>query len=847
MCYQPNFYRYHIAGISIALSGLPNGQILSFPPISWPPSASSIFTAFKTLSAMGHPVDCVHCAPTLIETMYDYILDNGEDFSPLAALKLLQPGGAVLSDSIIQDMTNHGVNVKTTYGSTEIGPPLRSIPHTRANPRCYSFRNLYPDNPFIKMEPMGEGTYECVVYKGFDLAADLWQGKPDNEPYRTNDIFVQDPPGSGFYVMQGRKDDILVHTNGENTSAGSLQLDIQTSSKLINKVLALGHSLPCVSLLVEVHEDQDPTSVLTYNKVWQAVKKINSRYPSHSQIMKGMIYILPKGHHLPVTPKGNVKRKEAERQYSSAIEGLYASIAAPSDRLSTSQQPLSEFLRALLARLVSIPSSQINDTTSFYDLGIDSRLALDIRTSLSSHLNRPISLSNIFENPSIAQLVSALSSTPSSRSASPSEPTSTQIIQRMITKLSSEFRAWPPRPAPSITGPIKVQPKGEIVLLTGATGSLGTALLETLSASPNVTKIYALVRGPNLSSRLLSALSSRGIDGPTLLNNPNSKISVLNFSMQDPLLGLDISTYHLLAQSVTLVIQNAWKMDFNLSVADFEGDCIRSTISLLRFCHAGVPKRMAFTSSISTCLGAAAPALVPEEKPSDDPTSALPTGYAQSKYITEHLLFSSAKILQIPTVLLRVGQLCGSTRTGIWNTDEMWPIMFATSACVGMKALPEFPGRMVDWVPVDVAAATITELLAAKVGGMKHGCEVHNIVSPSLTPWSSFLSMLQGSGLASDDSSLEVVPMAEWVRRLNVLADAGASPDEVPGLRLLGFWEDMVEEAGKESIGKVFETAKSCVLAPSLRGLDGFREEWLHANVRAWTESGFLGSGEKVE
>lgn len=57
-------------------------------------------------------------------------------------------------------------------------------------------------------------------------------------------------------------------------------------------------------------------------------------------------------------------------------------------------------------------------------------------------------------------------------------------------------------------------------------------------------------------------------------------------------------------------------------------------MSLLRFCQAGRPKRLAFTSSISTCMGAGhTAATVPETPIGGDPTVALGTGYAQSKYI----------------------------------------------------------------------------------------------------------------------------------------------------------------------------------------------------------------------
>ena len=527
---------------------------------------------------MGHPVHCVHCAPTLIENMYEYITDHGSDFTPLTSLKLLQPGGATLSDSIVQALVSNGVNVKTTYGSTEIGPPFRTIPHTRDNPRCYSFRNLYPDNPLLKMEKVGGGLYECVVYKGFELAANLWEDS--DEPYRTNDLFIQDPPKSGFFVLQGRKDDVLVHSNGENTSAGPLQLDIQTSSKVICRALALGNSQPRVGVLIELHEDYDPASVSTQGTVWETVQKVNLRYPKHSQIMKCMIYILPRGSTLPVTPKGNIKRKEACQIYSSEISRLFSYFSPPpfreTSRTQTSE-PISDYVRNLFSSLSNVPATEINDWTTLYDLGIDSQLALTLRSSLSTHLGRPISLSTLFENPSISALVSHLScQSPSSSVSSPpnsdATKSSTQTINRIISTLASEFKAWPPL----ATFPHYPPVTKETILLTGASGSLGTALLESLSSSSNVAKIYAMVRGPNPLARLRNSLISRGMK-PSILEAGN--IEVLNFSMQDPLLGVDVDVYARLAMEVTTVVQNAWKMDFNVGVQGFQDDCLRSTNS----------------------------------------------------------------------------------------------------------------------------------------------------------------------------------------------------------------------------------------------------------------------------
>jgi len=530
---------------------------------------------------MGHPVHCVHCAPTLIENMYEHIMDTGADFSPLVDLKVLQPGGAALSASIVEILTSNNVNVKTTYGSTEIGPPFRSIPHTRDNPYCYTFRNLYPDSQFLKMEEVGEGYFECAVYKGFELAAELWEGKDESIPYRTGDLFIQDPPGSGFFILQGRRDDLIITTNGENTNAGPLQLDIQSSTKVINKALALGHSRPCVSLLVEVQEDFDPSSLSTRIEIWNAVQQINERYPLHSQILQSMIYILPEGSTLPVTPKGNVKRKEAEGIYASEIERLYSD-----DNLSSSftessqesQESLSEYLRTLISTVAKVPAESIEDWTTLYSLGITSHTALSLRSSLSSYLHRPVSLGTLFENPSISKLVAVLTppSTPTSslRSSLDTKDPLTEKVNRIISDLSADLKTWPR------SDPSKAYPKAEkeTVLLTGASGSLGTSLLVTLSASPHVSKIYAMVRGPNNLQKLHTSFENRGLD-PSILKE--GKIEVLNFSMQDPLLGLDIDTYYTVARTATTVVHNAWKMDFNQTIEEFEGDCLRSPFPLL--------------------------------------------------------------------------------------------------------------------------------------------------------------------------------------------------------------------------------------------------------------------------
>lgn len=269
---------------------------------------------------------------------------------------------------------------------------------------------------------------------------------------------------------------------------------------------------------------------------------------------------------------------------------------------------------------------------------------------------------------------------------------------------------------------------------------------------------------------------------------------------------------------------------------------------LLRLAHAGRPKSFAFTSSISTCLKTSPPTIIPENPISDSPSVALDTGYAQSKYIIERLTFFAASHLNIPIRLLRVGQLCGNTLTGHWNPDEMWPIMFAT--CAKFGAVPEFPGKMIDWIPVDVAAQCIVEILthlqwpSYGIDESRRAYTVHNIVNPHRVPWSEIVEMLQQRAIIGNGEELRIVSIVEWVRLLNKAVDEGMWADKLPGLRLLRFFEDMAKSHsqggyGEESIS--FDTAGSQMISPALRACGGYRPEWLEGSIRRWEEDGLIG------
>ena len=177
-----------------------------------------------------------------------------------------------------------------------------------------------------------------------------------------------------------------------------------------------------------------------------------------------------------------------------------------------------------------------------------------------------------------------------------------------------------------------------------------------------------------------------------------------------------------------------------------------------------------------------------------------------------------------------------------------------------MSALPLFEGKSVDWIPVDVAAGTIVdillqgrkqEVLAGKEEAeeVKEMYNVHNIVNPHTIPWSSLVDMLQTSRQNNSQEKLQEISMKEWTNRLVGLSSS-TMPNQttpLPGLRLLQFFEDMAasertesEKAGQANQSKVFQTEKTRGISESLRGCEVFNGECVEAYVRVWREGGFL-------
>lgn len=290
--------------------------------------------------------------------------------------------------------------------------------------------------------------------------------------------------------------------------------------------------------------------------------------------------------------------------------------------------------------------------------------------------------------------------------------------------------------------------------MTGATGSLGSFLLEQLSNLPSdiVERVVCLVRADNDHEgrlRVERVVGGRGIE------IHRDKVRVYSAELSAPQLGLTSEVYAELAEKVDVIIHvshhrrrartshliasrphgrytlpvvlSPLKAVSRVSLTSCRSHhqkhlCYSGTRNLLNMLAAASPEsRLYFCSSLASVLAKPPSDGRILEAPSLDPSTASPIGYSQSKWVTEAICRSASEspVLHDRVHVLRIGQLCGDTLTGHWNEKEGWPLLIRTGQTTGClpllnavrfdsparrRADDADPAQTPSWLPVDLAA-----------------------------------------------------------------------------------------------------------------------------------------------
>ena len=282
--------------------------------------------------------------------------------------------------------------------------------------------------------------------------------------------------------------------------------------------------------------------------------------------------------------------------------------------------------------------------------------------------------------------------------------------------------------------------------------------------------------------------------------------------------------------------RSAWAVNFNLGTRSFEEQHIKGVHNLIQFSlsvSAPAPARFFFCSSIATALGTSPPAIIPET-PILDLQAALPQGYARSKLVSEHIARNAAHDAGALTRILRIGQIVGDGRLGLWNDTEAIPLVIRSA--LTLKTLPALD-ETESWLPVDTLSTVILELAGLSTHAVPLPDSdtdlVYNLENPHTFSWTdSLLPELHRSGL-----EFSTVPVREWLQNLRDYETKGEDPGRNPAVKLIDHFERMYGEKGKKTGNIRFETMTAEKHSPALRETPRLIEGgYIRKFVKAWLE-----------
>ena len=420
-------------------------------------------------------------------------------------------------------------------------------------------------------------------------------------------------------------------------------------STFVQQVAVIGHNQFCTAALIQLHIQH--TANLTeqdiQEKIWKAVQRANQDAPSHSKILRELIYILPIDQTLPTTDKGTIMRNKVNQIYSTTINEIYFKFSNVLFDKQTNKQSIwtKESLKEFLLKEFQSIGKDIDDhSRSIFHYGLNSLELIQLTNLIRKQICQ-IPTNFLYEYSSFDQIIEQLFEYLHKKSL-PNEDTHTfhyasteQILDQFIGLIKANS-------CPAIESMSERQTE-RVFLLTGANGSLGNFLLrDLLQQSPSVVKhVFCFLRGPNPQERLFQSFEQRQLDLSLLTTSlADQRLIILSQSMNltEEHLGLSDEIYHQLEGQLTDIIHTAWKMNFNQTVKDFRDDSVRGVYHLLKLCRKN-QIHFHFLSSISSA-GSGLIDPVKEEPLPKNPQVALPQGYGQSKYVAEHLCWTARQL-----------------------------------------------------------------------------------------------------------------------------------------------------------------------------------------------------------
>ncbi|KAL6820009.1 putative PKS-NRPS protein [Trichoderma camerunense] len=329
-------------------------------------------------------------------------------------------------------------------------------------------------------------------------------------------------------------------------------------------------------------------------------------------------------------------------------------------------------LRGLWLEVVpGVDVSTIGANTDFFAIGGNSLLMVKLRGLIAEAFDIDISVFDLFQSSSLGNMASKLQLSEVDEVIDWEEETSVQPLSvadgNILQQVSDNLE----------------------VLLTGATGFLGSSIIRQLVADERVSKVHCV--------------ALRGIH-PLAIESP--KIIQYTGDLSHKLLGLSETEFSTLSNSVHRIIHNGATVSFLQSYSSLRGPNFESTKTLVSLAASrGIPLHYVSSAGVVkfTGLDGLPPFSVSQHEPPTDGSN----GYSATKWASEVYLEKVTENSNLPIWIHRPSSITGENAP---ETDLMQSVIKHSLNLQAIPDLSSWQGSF-DFVPVDAVAAGITAAL----------------------------------------------------------------------------------------------------------------------------------------
>ncbi|HWH01595.1 MAG TPA: amino acid adenylation domain-containing protein [Pilimelia sp.] len=685
-----------------------------------------------------------------------YLISGGDVLIPDAVREVLRAGAprALLN--------GYGPTENTTFSAThrvvEVPAGAARIPIGRpiANSTCYVVRD---DGTLADVGEEGElvvggdgvalGYVNSPALTAARFVPDPYARRPGARRYRTGDRARWLPEGVLDFL--GRRDR-MVKLRDVRIELDEVEAVLHTHPRLRGAAVTTAGAEPASRALVAFYTAGDAGGCPPTGSELRAF--LAQQLPA---AMVPARYVLLD--RIPLTPAGKVDRVALGHRAASVFAA-----ASGVDTRGRARQPVTP-VQVGLARLWAelLDATDLTLDASFFELGGNSLLAARVFARLQAMFGIPPEAGRfltrrLLADPSLEACAEAVVEARDRSLRQDDTGASLDLVR--------EARSDVPLPARPGGGH-----PGTDVLLTGATGFLGSYLLRELLAAGR--RVHCLVRAVDeeRARHRLTAAQARYDLGDL----PLDRVLPVAGDLAAPLLGLEPATFDRLARDVGQVVHSAAYVNFTYPYHHLAPVTVGGTREVIRLAgrHHGAAVHFVSTMAVLAAFAGTGVRTVTEDTALAYPER-LYMGYPETKWVAEEMLRHAAAA-GLPVAVYRPYEIAGDLRTGGWNLESATCALFRVIADVGAAPDVDLP---LDLVPVDVLARQITHIAL----GAPPATGTYHLANPRPGVLDDMVRRLRAHGYP-----VRPMPLDQWVRE--VVGFVSRSPDH-PFAPFIPLWVD---------------------------------------------------------